>query len=156
MRDYEAYLCEWQSEFFKKGLKRFSCGSAVFIRRYMKSSVALNIDLGRYDDGPLLANHMNEFASLYPKLNEEGGERYSEKEIAWIGYAYRAWAIISQRRSRDLVTYVKPQQMVQLYPSFHTFGIDYCVERLEDLVPPEEKASDYEIFKSTYKSTGLL
>lgn len=75
----------------------------------------------------------------YPSLRKRGGEKYQKAELEWMGYTYRAWSIITGRKSKDLVRLIKPSKMRQLYLTFHTFGMDYCVERLEEMVSPFSK-----------------
>ena len=87
--------------------------------------------------------------SAYPSLKSYQGDKYPTHLIRWIGYIYRAWSIIKKIDSSEIYKLFKAERMYSLYDSFHTFGIDYCVDRLQGMINEiiGQQKSDYEIFK---------
>ena len=150
MNEHEQRMCELQASIFESSIKRFSCSSSFFIARFMNG-----VNAKELDD---IDNHYNYYSPnyildalnyLYPSLNQKNGDKYSPSVMRWIGYVYRAWSIIAKRSSYDIYKLLKAEKLLSLYDSFHTFGVEYCVERLEEIVNSSiiEAKNDYEIFK---------
>lgn len=155
MTIHEQRMCEEQAIFFELSLKCFSCSSSYFVARFMNSDIASELD--NIDDPYNFIspnNLITAMANKYPSLNEQEGIKASEKAIKWIGYIYRAYAIIKKTSSSKTYKDLKFEKMVSLYDSFHTFDPDYCVDRLEEIIKQAKPVvkTDYEIFKEIYSS----
>ena len=155
MNVHEQRMCEMQSDFFELSLERFSCSSYLFISRFMNSELAKELD--EIDDPYNLISPNNLITLMrinYPSLNEQEGDKIPKKVIRWIGYIYRAWSVIKKKESSYIYKMMKAQQMVSLYDSFHTFSVEYCVDRLEEITNQNNRValSDYEVLKSIYES----
>lgn len=150
MNIIEQRLCELQADIFESSFRRFNCSSSFFIARFMNSKYAKELDnvddpYNYYSPNCVLDG----LESSYPSIKEYQGEKYPLNVLRWIGYIYRAWSIIKNRSSSEIYKYIKAEKMYSLYDSFHTFGIDYCVDRLQGMVNEiiGQQKSDYEIFK---------
>ena len=150
MDAHEQRMCEMQGEFFALSVKRFPCGSALFVFRFMHSDLAKQLD--RIDDPYNFISPNNLIESMaieYPSLKKERGEQISENAMKWIGYIYRAWSLIKRKESSLLYKSMKIERMAGLYDAFHTFSPEYCVDQLEHIIHENEPPalSDYEVFK---------
>ena len=150
MNAHEQRMCEMQGEFFALSTKRFSCGSALFISRFMYSELAEELD--QVDDPYNFIspnNLISTMASRYPGLSNEQGTLMTEKVMHWMGYIYRAWSIIKHKESSWIYKRMKAERMAALYDTFHTFSPEYCVDRLEQIVNENSSPvlSDYEVYK---------
>jgi len=150
MNAHEQRLCEVQAEFFALSVGRFSCGSALFVSRFMYSDLAKQLD--RIGDpynfispNTLLAG----MEAAYPSLRNGHGQPIPENVMKWMGYIYRAWALIKQKDSSYIYKAIRAERMVSLYDSFHTFSPEYCVDRLEEIAREHEGpvSNDYEVFR---------
>ena len=70
-----------------------------------------------------------------------------------MGYIYRAWCIIKNKKSSEIYRVMKADRMLSLYDVYHTFSPEYCVDALEELIKEEEEPVDsYEFFKTFRES----
>ena len=150
MNIHEQRMCELQADLFERSQERFKCSSIFFIARFMNSRSAKELDDINNPYNYYSPNYIFDALNyLYPSLNEKNGEKYPPNVMRWIGYIYRAWSITTKRSSSEIYKLFKADKLLALYSSFHTFGVDYCVERLEEIVKANlgQQKSDYEIFK---------
>lgn len=157
MTSHEQMMCELQADVFEESINKFMCSSSFFIARFMYSDVALELD--EVDNPYNYLSKESVFRSLekdYPSLNKEGEEKYSSSAIRWIGYIYRAWTIIKHHKQSFIYKYMKADKMLALYDSFHTLGVEYCVDRLEELLREKRKLpSTYEEAYALFKKMRL-
>ena len=151
MTEYEQIMCEMQADFFELSVERLNCSSRFFISRFMKSDIVKQLD--DVDDPYNFVSPNNLITSMimdYPSINNQIGEKYPPKVMRWIGYTYRAWSLIKKKKSNRIYELMKAEEMASLYNSFHTFSVEYCIDRLEDIVSEKKSLhrSDYEIFKA--------
>ena len=155
MSEHEQRMCELQASIFEESIKRFSCSSSFFIARFMNGRNAKELDDINNCYNYYSVNYvLDALDYLYPSLKERIGDKYLPKVMRWIGYIYRAWSIIKKRSSYDLYKLMKADKLLMLYESFHTFGVEYCVDRLEEIINESisQTKSDYEIFKEIVSS----
>lgn len=156
MNEHEQRMCELQACIFEESIKRFSCSSSFFVARFMNGTNAKELDE--------IDNHYNYYSPnyvldalnyLYPSLNQKNGAKYSSSIMRWIGYVYRAWSIITRKSSYEIYKRIKAEKLLSLYDSFHTFSVEYCVERLEEIVKESdsEAKTDYEIYKEVVQNS---
>ncbi len=135
MTTHEQLMCELQADVFEKSLNIFNCSSSFFISKFMYSDIAKQLD---DIDNPYnylsLESILLSLERQYPSLNKSGEEKYTSQVLRWLGYIYRAWAILKHHKTSYIYKYMKADKMVGLYDSFHTFGVEYCVDRLEELL----------------------
>ena len=151
----EQMMCERQADLFELSQTMFSCGSSFFIARYLYSDVAKDLDnVDDYYNYISPNNIVSILSRLYPSLNIERGQKYPVSVLRWMGYIYRAYNIIKKLSSHKIYKYIKAEQMLSLYDSFHTFSAEYCVDRLEEIIKVNmtEEKDDYKIFKQVVLS----
>ncbi len=143
-------MCELQSEVFAESISRYGASSLYFIMRYMNSEVTKNMDnkndyYNYYSKAYIFSELEKEYPSL---LTKKEGNKIPLPVMKWIGYIYRAWSYLQDKDSSRLYKFLKAERLVSLYNTYHTFGIDYCIERLEELVEQDRpQMSDFERFK---------
>jgi hypothetical protein len=152
MTIYEQRLCEKQGELFEKS-SDLPCSSALFIRRYMDGSTARDQDLAAmyFDASKESASSLFEsLVERYPDLTKRQGLHYPSCVLHWMGYIYRAWAVLAHKSSSTIYESMKAEDLLPLYDSFHTFDPKYCVKRLQEIVEEKEgpALSDYEVYKT--------
>lgn len=134
MTIHEQLMCELQADVFEQSTNRFKCGSSFFVSKFMYSELAKELDdIDNPYNYSSAESILNALEKEYPSLNKEGDKKYSKESLRWLGYIYRAWSIIKHKHSSYLYKYTKAEQMFALYDSFHTFGVEYCVDKLEEL-----------------------
>ena len=151
MNSHEQMMCEMQADFFALSIDAFICSSPFFIARFMNSELAKNLD--NIDDPYNYISPHNSIKIMtdaFPSLNFKEGDKYPSEVMRWIGYVYRAWSIIKKKSSASIYKELKSSDLLPLYDSFHTFSVEYCVDRLEELVNERKghQMSDYDIYKA--------
>lgn len=150
MNIHEQRMCEMQEELFSLSVDRYNCGSPFFIFKFMMSELAKELD--DIDDPFNYISPNNAITileKLYPSLLNTTAKKYPKKVIGWMGYIYRAWCIIKNKKSSDIYRVMKADRMLSLYDVYHTFSPEYCVDTLEELIKEDEEPIDsYELFKT--------
>lgn len=147
----EQRLCEYQAELFERSKETCPCGSAYFVFRFMKSSLAKELD--RFEEGgqyPSLEDALSELETSYPSLKAKKGTSYPRPVLRWMGYIYRALALRFRPDSGYLYERLEAERMLSLYDSFHTFDPDYCIDRLIELIQ-EEKPGEQDAYQVFYQ-----
>ena len=144
------FMCEMQADFFSLANQKLPCSSPFFIARFMNSETTKELD--NMDDYYNFISPQNLLVKMkceYPSLKKEGKIKYPDDVMHWIGYVYRAWVTLKKRSSYKVYKIIDAEEMASLYNAFHTYSIDYCVERLEELALERKGPikSDYQIFK---------
>ena len=123
-------LCAMQGRIFEMSVSKLKCGSAVFIRRFMNSSLAERLDAGGYLSEPVsAASALEEIEEEYGK-SDYGSIQYSADELYWIGYLYRYWCISCDCSSRSVFNICGGREMRDLYYPYHTLDPKQAVERI--------------------------
>ena len=127
-------LCQLQARIFEASVDHYACSSAVFIRRFMNSELALTFDDMSY---LLMANTVSD---VFTMLDEQygtssyGNLRYSQEVMYWIGDIYRCLCLKHSLSSRKVYRLFNSQQIARYYPAYHTYDIVQAAERmLEDI-----------------------
>lgn len=135
MKDFDYRMCELQADIFERSLEAFECSSPFFIATYMNSTKAEDLDDKNDNYNYCSVNSaIRTLENECPALQIKGNIKYPAPVIRWIGYIYRAWSIITDKTSSQLFNQMNDEVLVGLYDTFHTFGIEYCIARLEELV----------------------
>ena len=149
MNVHEQKMCELQGEAFAISAERLNCGSVYFIARFMNCELAKNLD--EIDDPYNFVspyNIVNYMKETYPGLSEMSGNKFPADVLKWIGSVYRAWAIIKKAKSWKIYKVMKANLLLSFYDSFHTFSLDYCVERLVEIAEQKtEQINAYQLYK---------
>ena len=103
-------------------------------------------------------NYKELLCEHYASLNLKKGPIINKKVMRWIGYIYRATSYILEIPSAQLYRLMSYQKLVKLYYVYHTYGIDYCVEKLDaffdlkNACKIDEKTVEKKIFKKLLAS----
>lgn len=132
MRELDAaqrQLCELQAQIFDSSIQ-LECGSAVFIRRFMNSSLAERMDAGGY-----LAESNSAEEALHEIEHEFGHSSYgsvtfSAEELHWIGYLYRYWCCATGMPSKYIFKLAGAREMRGLFAAYHTLDPAQAIERI--------------------------
>ena len=123
-------LCRAQAELFVSSITMTTCSSAVFLRRFMNSSVAKRMDNGSFlfessTDQSVLAEIEEEFGKT-----DYGKVKFSENELYWIGYLYRYWCYTYEKSSKQVYRIIKPTELRGLFFPYHSLDTGAAIERI--------------------------
>lgn len=123
-------LCDIQAKAFEMSINEQDTSSEIFIRRFMNSNVAREMD----NLGMLQTNLQAK--DILARLDEEygrsdyGSVKYSSNEIYWIGYIYRYYAYTYEKTSAQVYKAVKPKELRGLYLPYHTMDPAQAIDRI--------------------------
>ena len=145
-------LCELQAKAFELSAKIEPCSSAIFIRRFMNSDIAKNLDNLSILQTNLQPKDMLERLDEEYGKSDYGSVRYTPNELYWIGYIYRYYSYTYGRSSSQVYKTVKPKVLRGLFQPYHTMDPAQAIDRILEamgLVYDEEQelARQYDIFK---------
>ena len=124
-------VCRFQGRVFEISASALpTCGSAVFVRRFMRSNVAVRLDGGGYsaermDPSEIVAEVDAEYAG-----KPYGSQAYATEALYWMGYVYRYWCIASGLSSKAAYAIAGAREMAQLYYPYHTLDPQQAIERI--------------------------
>ena len=145
-------LCEIQAEAFELSGTAQNTSSAVFIRRFMNSDVARQLDnMSVLQSNTQPADILKLIDEEYGK-SEYGSDKYSPDELYWIGYIYRYYAYTYDKTSRQVYRIVKPKELRDLFLPYHTMDPAQAIDRIleaKGLANDDacEEKRQFEIFK---------
>ena len=93
-------LCDFQGNIFSVSVDASPCGSAAFVRRFMRSSLAKRMDLGEAALGTEPEDELVRMVDLEYDSRFYGSKHFSKNELYWMGYLYRYWACAAGMSSR--------------------------------------------------------
>ena len=145
-------LCEMQARAFELSAVVQDTSSEVFIRRFMNSDVAKQLDNMSVLQGNTQATDILKYIDEEYGKSEYGSVKYSPNELFWIGYIYRYYAYTYDKTSRQVYKIVKPKELRGLFLPYHTMDPAQAIDRIleakgltnEDAC---EEKRQFEIFK---------
>ncbi len=149
-------LCEMQAKAFELSGTAQNTGSAVFIRRFMNSDVAKQLDnMAVLQSNTQATDLLNLIDEEYGK-SEYGSVKYSPNELYWIGYIYRYYAYTYDKTSKQVYKTVKPKELRGLFLPYHTMDPAQAIDRIleaKELANEDvcEEKRQYEIYKRIRK-----
>lgn len=150
-------LCEMQAKAFELSGIEQSTSSSVFIRRFMNSDAAKQMDnLAVLESNMQAADILKLIDEEYGK-SEYGSVKYSLDELYWIGYIYRYYAYTYDKTSKQVYKIVKPKELRDLFLPYHTMDPAQAIDRIleaKGLVNTDdyEERRQFEIFKKIRKT----
>lgn len=146
-------LCTTQAEAFELSKELTASSSSIFIRRFMNSSIAETMDDCSFLQGNLGAKDIINSLDEEYGISRYGSVKFTRNELYWIGYLYRYYAYTCQISSRQAYKMVKPKELRELFPAYHTMDPKQAIDRiLEAKKYPtstdEEIARQYEIIRT--------
>ncbi|MBP3897072.1 MAG: antitoxin [Mogibacterium sp.] len=123
-------LCAIQGRIFEMSVERYDTSSAIFVRRFMNSELAREMDSPGFMDRPF--DEENSFRMLDDEYGKSsyGTVKYNEDIMHWMGYVYRYWAQLYDMPSKRLYAAVKPAEMRALYPAYHSLDPHAAIQRI--------------------------
>ena len=125
-------LAEYQAKLFEKSAD-LNCSSPVFLRRFLHSDLVNILD---ENDSTILPLDVNEgIESIMKQFGDTsyGKIKYSKDSLFWMGYMYRYIAYTREQSTSFVMNLFKHQQMNEVYYSFHTQGLEWCISNLLEL-----------------------
>lgn len=145
-------LCDIQAKAFELSLSSTDSSSEIFIRRFMYSKVASQMDNLSFLYTNLQAKDvLQRVDEEYGKSNY-GSVRYTSNELHWIGYIYRYFAYTYEKSSRQVYRIIKPKELRGLFLPYHTMDPSKAIDMIMEakgLASDEETElqRQFEIFK---------
>ena len=126
----ERKLCEAQGEIFAVSTRVLEGGSAVFVRRFMRSELARRIDAGGYYAEPhSVRQAIDEVQGEYGG-GAYGSDVYSADEMYWMGYLYRYWCLAQGISSKAAYKMIGARKLRGLYFPYHSLAVGAAIERI--------------------------
>lgn len=133
MREFDhtgLVLCRLQGELFERSRESFGGSSAIFVRRFMNSSVAKRMDEGGFPfESSSLESLLAEVDAEYG-ASDYGTKRFDAEALYWIGYLYRYWAYVFEVPSANVYKIAGAREMDGLYFPYHSLDPEQAVERI--------------------------
>ena len=82
-------LCELQAETFEESIDKMDTSTEIFIRRFMKSKIAKQLDDESILEQNIQAKDILDLINEEYGVSDYGSVKYNRNEIYWIGYLYR-------------------------------------------------------------------
>lgn len=123
-------LCDIQAKAFELSATAIEASSEIFIRRFMNSEAAKQLDnkavlQSNIQAGDLLILIDEE----YGKTNY-GSVKYTLNELYWIGYIYRYFAYTYEKTSFQVYKIIKPKELRGLFLPYHTMDPAQAIDRI--------------------------
>ncbi len=151
-------LCDIQAKAFELSVTAQDTSSEVFIRRFMNSEVAKQLD------NKAVLQQNTQAADLLSLIDEEYGKsdygsvKYTPNELYWIGYLYRYFAYTYEKSSLQVYKIVKPKELRGLFLPYHTMDPAQAIDRILEakgfaIDSESEEKRQYEIYKRIRKES---
>ncbi len=152
-------LCEMQAKAFELSVGAQNTSSPVFIRRFMNSDAAKQLD------SKALLQTNTQAADILKLIDEEygkseyGSEKYSLNELYWIGYIYRYYAFTYDKTSKQVYKSIKPGELRSLFLPYHTMDPAQAIDRILEAKglangTASEEKRQFEIYKKIRARSG--
>ena len=123
-------LCDMQAKAFELSVTAQDTSSEVFIRRFMNSEVAKQLDnMAVLESNIQAADLLKLIDEEYGKSNY-GSVKYTTNELYWIGYIYRYYAYTYDKTSVQVYKVVKPKELRGLFLPYHTMDPAQAIDRM--------------------------
>ena len=123
-------LCELQAKTFEKSYTLQNTSSAIFIRRFMNSAVATQLDNLAVLQNNTQASDILKLIDEEYGSSEYGSDKFTPNELYWIGYIYRYYAYTYGKTSKQVYKTVKPKELRGLFLPYHTMDPAQAIDRI--------------------------
>ena len=145
-------LCELQAKAFELSITLQNTSSEIFVRRFMNSKVAKDMDNLSFLQTNLQPKDMLERVDEEYGESNYGSKKFAANEMYWIGYIYRYYAYTYGKSSQQIYKTLKPKDLRDVYLPYHTMDPAQAIDRIleskgiySNVV--REETVQYEIFK---------
>ena len=145
-------LCDIQAKAFEISITAMNTSSEIFVRRFMNSKIAKEMDnLSVLQDNLQAKDILDRIDEEYGK-SDYGSVKYTKNEMYWIGYLYRYFAYTYNMSSIQVYKIVKPKELRGLFLPYHTMDTAQAIERIIEakgiaIDSADEEKRQYEIYK---------
>ncbi len=152
-------LCDLQARTFELSLTEQNTSSPIFIRRFMHSRIAKDLDSGAILQTNIQPKDILDMIDEEYGRSSYGSEKYSPAELHWIGYMYRYYAYTFERSSNQVYKTIKPRELRGLFLPYHTMDPAQALDRILEAggITTDNAAEEirqYEILKRVRMSRG--
>lgn len=123
-------LCDLQAKAFEMSLTCEDTSSEIFIRRYMNSDIAKQLDSLLVLQTNIQAKDMLVLVDEQYGRSDYGSVKYTANEIFWIGYIYRYFAYTYEKTSTQVYKIIKPKELRALFLPYHTMDPAQAIDRI--------------------------
>ena len=123
-------LCDIQAKAFEISITAMNTSSEIFVRRFMNSKIAKEMDnLSVLQDNLQAKDILDRIDEEYGK-SDYGSVKYTKNEMYWIGYLYRYFAYTYNMSSIQVYKIVKPKELRGLFLPYHTMDTAQAIDRI--------------------------
>ena len=123
-------LCDIQAELFERSLVSLEMSSEVFVRRFMNSKIAGELDSKAFlDDSKTIADIFRELDDQYGE-SSYGSVKYDREVMYWVGYLYRYFSYTYGLSSKQAYKYLPFKYVASTFSSYHSLDVSQAIERL--------------------------
>lgn len=123
-------LCDFQAELFEKSVSTQDMSSEVFVRRFMNSKIATELDSKAFlDDSKTINDIFNGLDLQYGKTSY-GSVKYNKDIMYWVGYLYRYFCYTYDVSSKQAYKYLPLKYVASTFISYHSLDVSQAIERL--------------------------
>lgn len=148
-------LAEYQARLFEMSTTLLNCSSPIFIRRFLHSNLLTQLD--KNDSARISLDVIEGINNINNQFGESkyGMIKYSNEAMFWMGYLYRYISFTRDVDTRYLFKLFDYKKVIELYYTYHTQSLEWCVENLLELFNLDENIFDKnwrlkEIIKNYY------
>ncbi len=151
-------LCDIQAKAFELSITEQDTSSEIFIRRFMYSEVAKQLDNAAVLQSNIQARDLLSLLDEEYGKSDYGSVKYTTNELYWIGYLYRYFAYTYDKTSVQVYKIVKPKELRGLFLPYHTMDPSQAIDRIleaKGLVTDsiDEEKRQFEIYKRIRKGS---
>ena len=145
-------LCELQAQTFEISISEQDTSSEIFIRRFMHSSIAKQLDNLAILQSNLQPKDILDLIDEEYGRSDYGSVKYTTNEIYWIGYIYRYFSYTYERSSVQVYKIIKPKELRSLFLPYHTMDPAQAIDRILEAKglsysSEDEERRQFEIYK---------
>ncbi|MBQ7995678.1 MAG: antitoxin [Bacilli bacterium] len=123
-------LGDIQAELFEQSTKRLNMSSEVFVRRFMNSKVATELDnLSFLETSETTDDIFEELDEQYGE-SDYGSVKYHHDSMYWAGYLYRCFAYVYDITSKQAYKLLPLKDVISAFEPYHSLDIMHAIERL--------------------------
>lgn len=131
-------VCEYQGKLFEASTKKLKCSSKIFLRRFIHSELLTFLD--KNDDIFIpytIDEALDDIEKEFGKT-EYGSVKFNPENMYWMGYMYRYMSFTRETNTNLLFKWFPPEQLNNVFYSFHTQDPEWCIRSLLEMNNLEE------------------
>lgn len=151
-------LCDIQAKAFELSATAIETSSEIFIRRFMNSEAAKQLDNKAVLQSNIQAGDLLILIDEEYGKSNYGSVKYTLNELYWIGYIYRYFAYTYEKTSFQVYKIIKPKELRGLFLPYHTMDPAQAIDRILESKglangTIKEEQRQFEIYKRIRKKS---